>query len=241
MWETMNNPKKKLDDAEVKSMLEQLKEHFGEPVLPVGRYCESFRTWEKRMEERVDRARKELFGDDYKAFNQTMHGLNRHKYVKDITDQGGKLTKRDEDIVHLRHLMDQAEAVCAVSLLISKSSLLNRLIYCGETLRTEMCPRHKGVWSGLEHYGNICPYKCHLTGWVMSPVQEAEMRASVVFPPNCSTCGGTYDKNSLSPCSDFFHCCRECYWYKGVVYYPCAEHLEDWENNADKRKEALWG
>lgn len=49
-------------------------------------------------------------------------------------------------------------------LAIRKSSLLWRLIYGGEPLRTERCPTHWGVWSGLPSFGNDC--ECDLTGWL---------------------------------------------------------------------------
>lgn len=60
------------------------------------------------------------------------------------------------------------------NLAISKSSLLFRLIYIGEKLRTKKCPIHKGRWSGLEFpadeehgiKGNECPHGCNLTGWI---------------------------------------------------------------------------
>lgn len=50
---------------------------------------------------------------------------------------------------------------------ISKSSMLDRLIYGGEKLRTKQCPIHKGTWSGLEFVGDeACPHGCQLTGWI---------------------------------------------------------------------------
>jgi hypothetical protein len=58
----------------------------------------------------------------------------------------------------------QVRAIRDVRLLITKSSLLNRLVYCGETLRTEKCPKHKGRWSGIPSPGNEC--ECGLTGWL---------------------------------------------------------------------------
>jgi hypothetical protein len=56
-----------------------------------------------------------------------------------------------------------------VQLGITKSSLLARVIYGGEGLRTERCPIHEGRWSGLEWTDNACPHGCQLTGWLPQP------------------------------------------------------------------------
>ena len=53
---------------------------------------------------------------------------------------------------------------------IGKSCLLSRLVYIGEPLRTEKCPIHKGVWSGIQI--EACPHGCNAascgctTGWL---------------------------------------------------------------------------
>lgn len=57
-----------------------------------------------------------------------------------------------------------------VELAIDKSSLLDRLIYWGEPLRTRKCPKHQGHWSGLPHPANNC--ECGLTGWLPEPESE---------------------------------------------------------------------
>lgn len=56
-------------------------------------------------------------------------------------------------------------------LLITKSCLLDRLIHCGEALRTVPCPEHKGRWSGI--HLDPCPHGCSIgcgctTGWLPS-------------------------------------------------------------------------
>lgn len=43
----MRKSKSKLTNEEVKAMLEQLSEHFGEPVRPVSDYCNALLTWSK--------------------------------------------------------------------------------------------------------------------------------------------------------------------------------------------------
>jgi hypothetical protein len=48
---------------------------------------------------------------------------------------------------------------------ISKSSLLARILYGGERLRTRPCPEHQGKWSGI----GSCPYGCGDTGWIQEP------------------------------------------------------------------------
>lgn len=47
-------------------------------------------------------------------------------------------------------------------LAITKSSLLARMIYGGEELRTEKCPEHHGQWMGIFR----CPHGCDGTGWL---------------------------------------------------------------------------
>lgn len=67
-----------------------------------------------------------------------------------------------------------AESVNHVFLQISKSNLLHRLIYQGESLRTEPCPVHKGRWSGCVWNDDPCPcqatqagsFGINVTGWL---------------------------------------------------------------------------
>lgn len=56
---------------------------------------------------------------------------------------------------------------------ILKSSLLGRIFYGGEDLRTDMCPKHKGTWSGL----GDCPFGCELTGWLPNSKEERDERS----------------------------------------------------------------
>lgn len=53
---------------------------------------------------------------------------------------------------------------------IHKSNLLDRLIYGGENLRTEPCPKHKGRWSGILP----CELGCDSTGWLPEPKNEPQ-------------------------------------------------------------------
>lgn len=56
-----------------------------------------------------------------------------------------------------------------IRLSIGKSCLLDRLIYGGETIRTEMCPVHQGHWSGCTDQkpppGCNCYHGICVTGW----------------------------------------------------------------------------
>lgn len=52
---------------------------------------------------------------------------------------------------------------------IEHSCLLYRMVYLGESLRTEVCPLHKGRWSGIRF--TACPHGCDSTcgcstGWL---------------------------------------------------------------------------
>jgi hypothetical protein len=64
-----------------------------------------------------------------------------------------------------------ADDLRTARLYIVKSNLLDRLVYGGEPLRTRMCPKHKGKWSGLPSPGNDC--ECDLTGWLPEPKETA--------------------------------------------------------------------
>lgn len=57
-----------------------------------------------------------------------------------------------------------------IELAIHKSCLLDRLIYARETLRTVMCPQHKGKWSGwvFENSDCGCQFGPNVTGWLGS-------------------------------------------------------------------------
>jgi len=63
-------------------------------------------------------------------------------------------------------LHDIGKIVPTIRIAIHKSSMLGRLMYEGEKLRTKKCPIHNGTWSGLEHPERICPHNCNLTGWI---------------------------------------------------------------------------
>lgn len=65
-----------------------------------------------------------------------------------------------------------AEAWRSVSLTLYKSNLAHRLVYLGEPVRTEPCPKHKGHWSGCVFFTDE-PCECmsgsNVTGWLPPP------------------------------------------------------------------------
>jgi hypothetical protein len=77
-------------------------------------------------------------------------------------------------------LKGKNERIRAVRLDISKSNMLYRLLYLGEPVRTEMCPVHKGRWSGCVGPEQECPHcmsGSDVTGW---KVPSAEDRANAM-------------------------------------------------------------
>lgn len=88
-----------------------------------------------------------------------------------------------------------AKLALTIELAIRKSNLLYRLIYAGQPIRTQMCPIHKGHWSGYGHGGHPC--ECQdgydITGWL--PTHELSLGARVALfakhkglePVQCAT------------------------------------------------------
>jgi len=120
-----------MTDEEATAMLAELKKHFHEPVMPISRYCDGLRTWQRALDERAER-------------------------TKDKSHRG------------------MADDVAFIFMQIGKSALLDRLLYGGEKLRTEMCPKHQGHWSGLPGLHNDCEHGCELTGWLPVPTGGTE-------------------------------------------------------------------
>lgn len=119
-------------DDEAIQMLEKLRTHYNQPVMPLGRFCNAMYDWCQALLDLKQRTKA--------AGYPHYHGS---AYV-------------DE----LRHIMMD----------INKSSLLFRMLYLGEELRTEICPAHKGtmdvqVWVGFPGAGSCA---CGGTGWLPS-------------------------------------------------------------------------
>jgi hypothetical protein len=86
-------------------------------------------------------------------------------YITELpTDSPDKTAERREFAEHWR----------VVEIAIHKSNLLERLIYHHEPLRTEMCPVHKGRWSGCvwENLPCGCQSGANVTGWLPSQLAD---------------------------------------------------------------------
>jgi hypothetical protein len=181
-----------MTDDEANEMLAKLSKHFGCPVMPIPRYCEALRTWQKALHERALRKRAELFPgtdstesperekawENYCAAKQEWDKYNAppviagHTRYEAMAKEGQE--KRFYELQELFNSEDHANSVNLLFLQIQKSNLLARLLYGGEKLRAIPCPKHKGTWSGIEWSGNQCPHKCQLTGWIQEPVDEGK-------------------------------------------------------------------
>lgn len=58
-----------------------------------------------------------------------------------------------------------AKMLDEINIDISKSNLLDRLLYAGEELRTRECPVHQGRWNGQAMLLG-CDHDCDGTGWL---------------------------------------------------------------------------
>jgi hypothetical protein len=83
-----------------------------------------------------------------------------------------ELPTDDDDMKQWRK--DFAAHWSFIALAVHKSCLLNRLIYGREPLRTEMCPEHKGKWSGYvsEKLECGCQFGANVTGWLQPPNKQ---------------------------------------------------------------------
>lgn len=164
----------KLTDEEAKALLARLSRHYGEPVMPVSRYCRALRDWQRVLAERATRLRDQLFPDlqlDWRDkdneerrenANKAYGAALRNPYAEGHPHPAHKY-------VELRQFESAYDQVTDVFRQITKSNLLARLLYNGEKLRTRECPEHKGKWSGIEWTDNRCPHGCQLTGWLPEP------------------------------------------------------------------------
>lgn len=128
------------DDAE--GMLEKLAAHYGEPVLPISRYCASLRLWQRALHERSERALLALAPDleseeDPSRQFEIRSAIDREvRKAETERDQEGMLPsgRHAQQLRELGIFRRQAYEVNRVFLDISKSNLLYRLLYCGEKL-----------------------------------------------------------------------------------------------------------
>src|SRR5271163_2412374 len=119
----------RLSEEEVKEMLGRLTKHFGEPVMPVKQYCAALNLWSSALRMKADR----------------LEAAAVEKAGSSVTEDIKKGARSDAD-----HAFEFANEVGGVFMQITKSNLLSRLIYDGESLRLTMCPIHQGRWSGCK-------------------------------------------------------------------------------------------
>jgi hypothetical protein len=170
----------KIPDDDAEAQLKRLARHFGEPVMPIRRYCDGLRAWHMALQDRARRKREELYpgidGDYYNdptlreaaekawADYQADKELRSGPY-KAYRDAGKEPDERCHALDALRRYEAEANSVEHVFLSISKSNLLARVLYGGEKVRTVQCPEHKGKWNGQAMLMG-CPHKCDGTGWL---------------------------------------------------------------------------
>ena len=150
-----------LSNEEAEALLVKLTKHYRMPVQPIDRYCDALRTWQREMRNRLERKINELYPDtalDFRSEDSEIRRRRSAAYEAYHSDSIDNIL--DVELADYRQVVDN---VNFVFLQITKSALLDRLLYCGESLRTEMCPTHKGRWSGL--FGE-CEHGCQLTGWL---------------------------------------------------------------------------
>lgn len=154
-----------MTNDEAEDLLRQLGEHYGEPVMPVGRYCAALQMWAYAVRDRAERAKRELFPGLYSE------SVEERATAADAYRGAHHARALQSDAVRdmIRH-EDTADTVDRVFLMVRKSNLLHRLIYQGQAIRTVPCPTHKGTWSGCTWAAGAercaCVDGCNVTGWL---------------------------------------------------------------------------
>ena len=139
---TKTDPPGQMSEEEVSDTLARLETHFGEPVMPVSRYCSAIMTWFRAIE---NLHRREV---------ETTHGGKPFKTWEWVPEDA-----REGQGHSYAHLLRRIE------LDISKSNLLHRLIYRKQKLRMTKCPEHNGRYDGHAMLFG-CAYGCDGTGWL---------------------------------------------------------------------------
>jgi hypothetical protein len=155
-------------DAEAEAMLAQLSAHYKVPVMPIERYCAGLRTWQQALHDRARRVQDDLWPGLYGASYEAHEAVRKER---EASKKKSPLERdeRDSAITRLERFEEDAKAIDRVFLMISKSCLLDRMLYGGEPLRVTMCPDHKGTWQGIDWHGDACKHGCGLTGWIPAP------------------------------------------------------------------------
>lgn len=160
-----------LTAEEAERMLLRLRGFYNEPVMPITRYCDGLREWANALADRSTSLRRELYPDLEGPYEDPKTQAAYALYREETADEAYRAlaAPRWAQVYDLKLYEKASEITHHVFTMIRKSSLLDRLLYAGEKLRTRKCPTHNGHWSGLEHDGNVCPHGCQLTGWLPEP------------------------------------------------------------------------
>lgn len=173
-----------LTDEQAEAMLARLSKHFNKPVMPIDRYCDGLRTWQRCMRERADKLREKLFpGLRSEAREEQQKAWAEYNEVKKRKNERSSEEETDRyyDLQDLWRYESTCEQIDYVFLQIQKSSLLARLLYDGQPLRTEPCPKHQGTWSGI----GPCRHGCGSVGWLpteamLAKTTKEEWEATIV-------------------------------------------------------------
>lgn len=141
---------------EAETLLKELSVHFGQPVQPIRRYCAGLFLWRTAIRNRADRLRAKMFpGIDGDSRTEAAAAHDAYLAAK------ARMPASDA-VVELVRFEGFSNEVDYIFMSVSKSSLLARILYGREPMRTEMCPTHQGVWSGI----GDCEHGCGKTGWL---------------------------------------------------------------------------
>jgi hypothetical protein len=154
---------KEMSAEEAERMLVRLRGHFNQTVMPVERYCNALRTWQKVIQEKVEDLTTELFPGIRGPKDSLETRAAQEEYKAEVE---GKALFRREGVEEIWHFQGVSQDLAKVSFLVAKSSFLARAIYGGEKFRTRKCPLHRGSWSGVPFSAADCEHNCDLTGWI---------------------------------------------------------------------------
>lgn len=150
------------DDARQR-MERQLAQHYGEPVIPISRSCNSIFAWLDALT--VNHAPStEVRGPDGGGLGTALPGADTNLTVIAAfwKEHGPK-----------------------VRLSAYKSALLARLLYANGVVRETPCPVHKGRWSGIGQVACGCHDECgNVTGWLPGENFSSPVPSSAAKPSN---------------------------------------------------------
>lgn len=158
-----------MTEDEAKAMLARLSEHYGQPVMPIGKYCKALVRWENAWHERAHRAIVAAYpgtgSDDHNERSKACRRFDEDCCARRRVDSAHTISVLCSDAIDAE---EDAQAISRVFTKIRKSNLLYRILYADQEVRTEMCPTHKGKWSGCSWGENPCACNDdgNVTGWL---------------------------------------------------------------------------